>query len=195
MLGETTCVEPLAIHPGVRRHGVHMFVMRYKLENCGGLRLEDFLHVCGAEGAPIYRGYKCTITGQLAIAKLMERRPSYFRLMPTPVAEEATQELIYIPQNVFLGTEVDMSDIAAAIRKVQQHYATRTWATTPSPKAFSGRANGENDRSNELAELHESVERLKYEHCCSRLWLRCGLLREDFGELPRAKTGWSLRQQ
>jgi dTDP-4-amino-4,6-dideoxygalactose transaminase len=147
LLREITCVEPLAIHPSVRRHGVHMFVMRYKLENCGGLPLENFLHACGAEGVPVYRGYECTISNQLAIEKVMVMRPSYFRLMPTPVAEGATRELIYIPQNVFLGTEGDMADIAAAISKVQQHYATHTVGAKPSTKAFSEPANAENDRN------------------------------------------------
>jgi len=131
-LGEVTCVAPLAIHPGVRKHGVHMFVMRYKQERCGDLPLDDFLDVCRAEGVPIYRGYKCTIAGQLAIEKLMEKRPSYFRLMPTPVADEASRELVYIPQNVFLGTEKDMADIAAALLKVERHFAIR-----PSPARSS----------------------------------------------------------
>jgi len=123
MLTNTPCVQPLAVHRGVRKHGVHMFVMRYKQEHCAGLPVEDFLHACRAEGTPIYRGYECTMTGQLAIERLMDKRPSYFRVMPTPVANEAIHELIYIPQNVFLGTEKDMADIAAAIRKVERHYA------------------------------------------------------------------------
>jgi dTDP-4-amino-4,6-dideoxygalactose transaminase len=126
MLGEVMCVQPLAVHRGVRKHGVHMFVMRYKREHCGGLPVEDFLGACGAEGAPIYRSYKCTMAGQLAIEKLIAKRPGYFRVMPTPVAEEAITELVYIPQNVFLGTENDMSEIAAAVRKVHAHYAPRT---------------------------------------------------------------------
>jgi dTDP-4-amino-4,6-dideoxygalactose transaminase len=151
LLREISCVEPLGTHAGVRKHGVHMFVMRYKLENCGGLPLEDFLRLCSAEGAPIHRGYKCTIARQFAIEQLMERRPSYFRLMPTPIAEKATKELIYIPQNVFLGTERDMSDIAASIRKVQQHYATRTVVSRPSTRVFLGRTNGENDRSDQVS--------------------------------------------
>ena len=155
MLRETSCVEPLATHPGVRKHGVHMFVMRYKLENCGGLPLDDFLRRCGAEGAPIYRGYKCTIARQLAIEQLIEKRPEYFRLMPTPVADQATRELIYIPQNVFLGTDHDMSDIAAAIRKVQQHYAARTVATRSSTKVFLERTSRENDRSDQPPESRE----------------------------------------
>jgi len=155
MLRETSCVEPLATHPGVRKHGVHMFVMRYKLENCGGLPLDDFLRRCSAEGAPIYRGYKCTIARQLAIEQLIEKRPEYFRLMPTPVADQATRELIYIPQNVFLGTDHDMSDIAAAIRKVQQHYAARTVATRSSTKVFLERTSRENDRSDQPPESRE----------------------------------------
>src|SRR5439155_6605495 len=42
-LQEICCVRPLAIHPGVRQHGVHMFVVRYRREHCGGLPMEDFL--------------------------------------------------------------------------------------------------------------------------------------------------------
>ena len=125
MLGDIACVQAVAVHPGVRKHGVHMFVIRYKHELCDGLPIEDFLSACGAEGVPIYRGYASTIARQPAIETLMSRRPEYFRLMPTPVAEEATKELVYIPQNVFLGSERDMWDIAAAIRKVQHHYTTR----------------------------------------------------------------------
>ena len=87
MLEDVTCVKSQALTPGVRRHGVHMFVMRYKREHCGGLPIEDFLRACGAK-APIHRGYACTMSGQPAIEKLIAKRPSYFRLMPTPVAEE-----------------------------------------------------------------------------------------------------------
>jgi len=152
LLREISCVEPLGTHPGVRKHGVHMFVMRYKLENCGGLPLEDFLRLCGAEGAPIHRGYKCTIARQFAIEQLMENRPEYFRLMPTPVADEATKELIYITQNVFLGTEDDMSDIAAAIRKVQKHCAGRVGKAKPSARVHPERNVEENEQDRQRVE-------------------------------------------
>src|SRR5215212_1266263 len=36
-IGDTSCVTPLGIGPGVKRHDVHMFVMRYHAEECGGL--------------------------------------------------------------------------------------------------------------------------------------------------------------
>jgi len=127
---EIPCVRPLAVHPGVRQHGVHMFVVRYSPEHCAGLRVEDFLRTVQSEGIPIYRAYEATISGQPAMQKLMAQHPDYFRLLPTPVADQAANDTLYIPQNIFLGTERDMKDIAAAIRKVQNHYAPRVVALT-----------------------------------------------------------------
>jgi hypothetical protein len=45
-----------------------------------------------------------------------------------------------------------MADIASAIRKVQQHYGTRTVATRPSTRVFLERTSRENDRSDQPAE-------------------------------------------
>jgi len=119
------CLVPLTVHPGVRRHGMYMFVMRYRAEHCGGLPIEEFLRAAGSEGAPIHRCYSCTMSSQPAIQKLMARRPEYIRVLPTPVAERAAGEIVYIAGNVFLGTAADMADIAGAVRKVEHHYALR----------------------------------------------------------------------
>jgi hypothetical protein len=100
-----------------------MLVMRYYPEHCDGLELVDFLKAVQSEGAPIHRSYETTMVNQPAIRKLKAKHPDYFRLLPTPVAEHATNEIVYIAQNVFLGTESDMADIAAALRKVQRYYA------------------------------------------------------------------------
>src|SRR6516162_10977609 len=89
MLEDVACVEPLAVHPGVRQHAVHMFVMRYLPDYCGDLSLSDFLKVLQAEHVPIYRAYASTMANQPAMQKLLAKRPDYLRLMPTPVAEHA----------------------------------------------------------------------------------------------------------
>ena len=134
-------------------------------------------------GVPIYRGYKCTMAGQMAIEKLMVKRPDYFRVMPTPVADEAIAELVYIPQNVFLGTENDMAEIAAAIRKVQAHYAARRVARGPQRTVVAtGTARDSPD-----------WRTTGHEDRCSRLWLCCRFLWEDTGKLSGAKIYWSLR--
>ena len=95
-----------------------MFAMRYKPDHCGGLALDSFIELVQAEGAPIYRAFAATMSDQPAMQHLMRKRPDYFRRLPTPIADQAAEDTVYIAQNVFLGTADDMEDIVAAIRKV-----------------------------------------------------------------------------
>jgi dTDP-4-amino-4,6-dideoxygalactose transaminase len=126
LMKEVGCLEPLAMHPGVRAHGMYMFAMRYSSDRCGGLSLDSFIDLVQAEGAPIYRAFGATMSDQPAIQHLMRTRPDYFRRLPTPVADRAAEETVYIAQNVFLGTADDMEDIVAAVRKVERHCVERT---------------------------------------------------------------------
>jgi dTDP-4-amino-4,6-dideoxygalactose transaminase len=121
IMSDVACLEPLALYPGVRAHGMYMFAMRYRPKHCGGLSIDNFLDLVQAEGAPIHRAFTATISDQLAMQKLMKERPEYIRRLPTPVADQAVQEVVFIPQNVFLGTTADMDDIIAAIKKVERH--------------------------------------------------------------------------
>lgn len=124
LTSDIACLEPLSSHSGVRAHGMYMFAMRYKQEYCGGLSIESFLDLIQAEGAPIYRAFNTTISDQPVMQNLMKRHPEYFRCLPTPVADQAAREVVYIPQHVFLGTPSDMEDVVAAIKKVERHCST-----------------------------------------------------------------------
>src|SRR5262249_31703754 len=95
MIEELPCVESLSLRPDVRRYGVHMFVMRYHPEYCDGLSLADFCRAAQAEGLPVSRAYAATLTNQPALQNLIGKRPEYFRLMPTPVAERAAEQTLY----------------------------------------------------------------------------------------------------
>lgn len=121
-LGEVSCLTPLAIGPGVKRHGVHMFVMRYDTDECGGLGIEDFIRALQAEGLPLNRGYTATMAQQPALEAIAERHPSYLRLLPTPVSDEAVKNMLFLPHEIFLGTAEDMKEVAAAFVKVQSRY-------------------------------------------------------------------------
>jgi dTDP-4-amino-4,6-dideoxygalactose transaminase len=121
LMKDMACIEPLVLHPGVRAHGMYMFAMRYKPDQCGRVSLHQFLELVRAEGAPIYRAFAATMSDQPAMQHLMRKRPKYFRRLPTPIADRAAEETVYIAQNVFLGTADDMEDIVAALRKVQRH--------------------------------------------------------------------------
>ena len=119
MTGNVTCLQPLVVRAGVRAHGMHMFPMRYRQDNCK-VSLETFLDFVQAEGAPIHRAFSSTISDQPAMRNLVKKRPEYFRRLPTPVADQAANEIVYIPHHIFLGTSADMEDIVAAIQKVER---------------------------------------------------------------------------
>ena len=121
LLRDVECLEPLALDTRVRAHGMYMFAMRYSLERCGGFPIETFLELVQAEGAPIYRAFSSSMSEQPVMQNLMRKHPEYFRRLPTPVADQAARETIFIPQNIFLGTPSDMEDIVAAIKKVERH--------------------------------------------------------------------------
>lgn len=121
LMADVPCLESLTISAGVHAHGMYMFASRYKHEYCGGLSIEDFLEFVQAEGAPVYRAFSTTISNQPAMQDLRKKRPEYFRCLPTPVADQAAREAVFIPQHVFLGTTGDMEEIVAAVKKVERH--------------------------------------------------------------------------
>lgn len=115
-------LEPLYVRPGVRRHGMYMYAMRYRKENCGDLPISEYVHALQAEGLPLHQIYVATISNQPAMRKLAQRRSEYIRVLPTPVADAAVTDTVYLPHGVFLGAAQDMDDIATAIKKVEAHY-------------------------------------------------------------------------
>ena len=124
-LAECASLKPLDVDPGVRRHGMYMFVVRYRPEHCGNMPVDRFLQAVGAEGAPFHQCYVSTLSNQVAMQRLAERRPDYVRVLPTPVADRVVTEILYLSAQVFLGTGADMDDIVAAVRKVERHAAAR----------------------------------------------------------------------
>src|SRR5262249_32454249 len=62
LMKEVGCLEPLAVHLGVRAHGTYMFAMRYKPRHCGGISVNKFIELVQAEGAPIYRAFAATMS-------------------------------------------------------------------------------------------------------------------------------------
>ena len=129
LLSGISCVEVLALDPRVREHGMYMFVVRYKPELCGNAPLTAFLDAVRAEGAPLHRCYVSTIAEQPAVRDLRQRRPQYVRVLPTPVADVAVTNILYIAASIFLGPAADMDDIAAAIAKVERAFRARSFST------------------------------------------------------------------
>jgi len=120
-MADVSCLQPLGLQAGVRAHGMYMFAMRYRPEFCGGYDIDGFLDLVGAEGGPFYRAFTITMSDQPAMKRLATRRPSYLRRLPTPVADRAVNEIVYIPQQVFLGSAPDIEAIVAVVHKVEMH--------------------------------------------------------------------------
>jgi dTDP-4-amino-4,6-dideoxygalactose transaminase/predicted dehydrogenase len=165
-LAEISCLQPLDLKSSVRRHGVHMFVMRYRPEKCGGLDIGDFVRTVQAEGIPLARAYDMTLAQQPGMQLIATKHPDYVRILPTPVADQAVKELIYLPHHIFLGTEADLAEIAAAFRKVQRRFASPAQqpprATGAAHPATTKSILATTDLGNQTPARISSVERIRF---------------------------------
>lgn len=125
-LSSVSCVEPLKTHPDTKQHAAHMFVVRYKSSECGGMPLNDFQHAVFSEGIPLLQLYnQATLSQQPALQRFGVRHPDALNIKDTPVADRAVKEVLFLPQNVLLGSDDDMVEIAQAFAKVQSRAASR----------------------------------------------------------------------
>jgi dTDP-4-amino-4,6-dideoxygalactose transaminase/predicted dehydrogenase len=163
LVKDIPAVEFVGLGPDVVRHGVHMAALRYHQSRCDGVKLDDYLKALTAEGIPANRAYPKTIAQQPAFVKLRKRRPDFVRVLPTPVSERAVTEIFCIDQNVFLGSEADMQEIAAAFEKLQKYFSPR------SSQRDVVRLNGQ-------AASNSATPSVKTPTVAVRKTLRCGII-------------------
>ncbi len=123
-LSEIPGISPLPHDPRVTRYARHLLIVRYDPQYFGGRPVEAFVSALSAEGiTPISRGY-VPLHHSPAIRKTMQANfandPAETRL---PCTERAADHTFWLAQNVFLGSQRDMDDVAAAIRKIQSAWA------------------------------------------------------------------------
>ena len=130
-LDQVEGVRPLARDPRTNVHGYHIYMFRYDAERLG-LPRERFLEALNAEGVPAFSGYtfplyrnpmfteKRFINGAFPLGTPYHDDIDYARFEALcPVSERACRsEAVWLPQNLFLGAENDMDDVAEAVRKV-----------------------------------------------------------------------------
>lgn len=121
-------VEPLAVDPRVTRHAYHLYVLRFESGAFGGVSRDRFVEALAAEGIPAAAGYRPLYLEPAFQARFKDYpldspafggRPDY-RNVRCPVTERiCADEAVWLTQNLLLGTEQDMAQIAAAIEKVR----------------------------------------------------------------------------
>lgn len=131
LLSDIEGIHPLAIPPEVTSHSCHLFVFRYDQKAFAGKSKNAFIDAMRKEGIPTSPGYSIPLYKQpVFLHKSFGPRgkkvdlPIDYASNHCPETEKACfEEGIWFTQNVLLGTEEDMHDIAAAVQKIQEHAA------------------------------------------------------------------------
>lgn len=120
-------VRTLRRDPRITRHAYHLYMFRLvseAAEAAGGKA--EIIRLLNAEGIPVTAGY-VSLNRNGAVRREIEQRTGQRRVDECPVSERASEkEVLWLHQNVLLGEEADMHDIAAAVRKVLEAVGART---------------------------------------------------------------------
>jgi dTDP-4-amino-4,6-dideoxygalactose transaminase len=133
LLDDIEGVRPLRVDPYVTRNVYHILTFQYTGEGFKGLSREKFSQALQAEGIPNSLGYLKTVyqhpifqEADTALPKGFPVKGGYYgreidyRQVHCPEAERlCREETIWLGQNMFLGPQSDMDDIAEAITKIK----------------------------------------------------------------------------
>ena len=113
----------------ITAHSAHLFILRYAPEAFAGKAKGAFVRALQGEGIPASAGYAQPLYKQpVFVNTAFGPRgksvpwPVDYRSFCCPATEKACrEEVVWLPQNVLLGTRLDMDDIIEAINKVRRH--------------------------------------------------------------------------
>jgi dTDP-4-amino-4,6-dideoxygalactose transaminase len=124
-------IVPHKLCEGATRAAYHLYPLRYKQEQFGGLPRSRFLAALSAEGIPCSSVYGPQYKDELIEVALTsrnfkrafpkERLDRYRDELHYPGNEQLCQEAVCFTQNMLLGPKSDMDDIANAIQKIYEN--------------------------------------------------------------------------
>jgi dTDP-4-amino-4,6-dideoxygalactose transaminase len=130
MLSQIPGIRPPRPDPRVTRHAYHLYIFRYDKSHFGGRPREDFLKALSAEGIPCTAGYVPLYKERVFLNRPISKDLCQLSTLKDyskvhcPVCERACyEEAVWLYQNMLLGDEQDMEDIATAIAKVQRAFS------------------------------------------------------------------------
>lgn len=134
MIQDIPGIVPYRLYKNVTRAAFHLFPFLYRKEEFGGLPRDKFLEALKAEGVPCSAGYK-ELNKMPYLKNAFNSR--FFKMFYSkeqldyhkyaaenqcPLNEKlCNEQAVWIPQNVLLGSEVDMQNIARAIEKIRDN--------------------------------------------------------------------------
>lgn len=115
-------IPGLAPQPGderISRRGYHLYCIRLDPDAFGCSR-EKLVAAAVAEGLPLGTGYLLPLYKQPVFASLHNGQD--YAVCRCPIAEDlCARSGMWLPHTLLLGTDEDMNDVAAVLRKVQAH--------------------------------------------------------------------------
>ncbi|MBU1820342.1 MAG: DegT/DnrJ/EryC1/StrS family aminotransferase [Bacteroidetes bacterium] len=123
-------ILPYRLYDEVTRAAYHLFPFRYQPEAFKGLPREQFLKALSAEGIPCLGGY--APLNKMPYLNDAFQSKNYRKMYPKemlnydrylennhcPANDQLCQEAVWLTQNMLLGSQADMNDIANAIEKI-----------------------------------------------------------------------------
>lgn len=123
-------LTPLTVDSRVSRHAYHVYCFRYDASAFSGIDRGLFLEAMQSEGIPASGGYIAPLNRQPVFANhvfdvaALRNNPSDPRFaygdIRLPVSEELCSTMVFVPQNVLLGTDEDVLTVAEAASKIQR---------------------------------------------------------------------------
>jgi dTDP-4-amino-4,6-dideoxygalactose transaminase len=130
MLSQIPGIRPPRPDPRVTRHAYHLYIFRYNKEAFGGRSREEFTKALAAEGIPCTAGYVPLYKERVFLNRPISKDLCQISALKDyskvhcPVCERACyEEAVWLYQNMLLGDEQDIEDIATAIAKVQRAFS------------------------------------------------------------------------
>lgn len=113
-LSEIEGVEPVRKPREVTKHAYHLYIFKIDKEIIRKVTKQRFIEALRAEGIPCSPGYKPLYEYEF----LLERLDETSKKLKLHNTEEICSTVIWLPQNILLGGEKDLDDVATAVEKI-----------------------------------------------------------------------------
>lgn len=135
MIEDIPGITPYRLYPKVSKGAFHLFPFRYDPAGFAGLTRDGFLKALRAEGVPCSGGYaplnnQPFIQASFASPLFQQVYPGqaidfqqFIERNQCPMNDRLCQEAVWLTQNMLLGPQTDMEEIAAAIARIQRNAA------------------------------------------------------------------------
>lgn len=121
-------LTPAKMYEGCTRNAYHLYMFRYDAEQFAGLSRDGFIKALRAEGIPCSQGYsklnkeayiRERVTSRAFVNTYGQQRiDDYLARIECPENDKLTEQSVWFTQNMLLGPESDMDQIADAIEKI-----------------------------------------------------------------------------